>query len=122
MEPTKPEYQHFIPQFLVRNFSHPSIFYIEREDGRPKKRHKPAVNVLDMSSSIFRIEEQPVNRVCGNYDMYMDETVEGSGRRRIEKKFAALEGRASKIYRKVIQNFEERKDMTWLTREEVYLL
>ncbi|KAK5993789.1 hypothetical protein PT974_07226 [Cladobotryum mycophilum] len=95
------QYQHFIPQFMLKNFSHP---FVCLDGGSPDKKckkhnHKKGkypgdavMNSVDLMLDPFIIEESPVSRTCGLWDMYDDVTKSNPNEKRnIEKKFSALE-------------------------------
>lgn len=131
MQPGQREYQHFIPQFLLRNFSHP--FVCPDTAGalkKCKKRHHekkkypgdPVLNCLDISSGHFSLQECPVSRVCGQYDMYINVADTSKVRRRLETKFSNLEREASRIYHRIISAYESGQSQVGLTRNEKDLL
>ncbi|KAF3072249.1 hypothetical protein CFAM422_005458 [Trichoderma lentiforme] len=82
MEAHKPEYQHFIPQFLLRNFSHKYAPPGKSKEGKskkrdPKKKMYPgdqAVNSLCLSDHEFSFDESSVRRTCGLENMYVNPT------------------------------------------------
>lgn len=121
------QYQHFVPQFLLRNFSHP---YRPQKDDRKKsnrskrkgeKRIFPGervVNTLDLSEDSPAPCEARVNRILGQMDMYRDTSKPSPEQQQIEKMFSRLEGQASIIFRKITKAFEQDEKELWLTREE----
>ncbi|ETS04655.1 hypothetical protein M419DRAFT_6495 [Trichoderma reesei RUT C-30] len=129
METRKPEYQHFIPQFLLRNFSHKYVPPDKANRGKPKKRGKKnkmypgddVINSLSLSDD-YRIDECLVRRVCGVENMYVDTTKPAKEQGKLEKKFGVLENRASCVYRKIIKAYEEGKSTIWLKRSEKDIL
>ncbi|KAH0491110.1 hypothetical protein TgHK011_002553 [Trichoderma gracile] len=129
METAKPEYQHFIPQFLLRNFSHKYVPPNKANGGKPKRRGKKnkmypgddVINSLCLSDE-YRIDECLVRRVCGVENMYVDTTKPAKEQGKLEKKFGVLENRASCVYRKIIKAYEEGKSGIWLKRSEKDIL
>lgn len=128
---SRTQYQHFVPQFLLRNFSHP---YKPQKDDRQKKnrtkrkdekklyRGEPVVNNLDLSEDLPVPREAPVNRVLGQMDMYRDTSKPSSEQQHIEQMFRKMEGKASEVFRKITKAFEQKENGLWLTREERDLL
>lgn len=128
---SRTQYQHFVPQFLLRNFSHP---YKPQKDDRQKKnrtkrkdekklyRGELVVNNLDLSEDLPVPREAPVNRVLGQMDMYRDTSKPSSEQQHIEQMFRKMEGKASEVFRKITKAFEQKESGLWLTREERDLL
>ncbi|KAL6872934.1 hypothetical protein J3F83DRAFT_731455 [Trichoderma novae-zelandiae] len=129
METRKPEYQHFIPQFLLRNFSHKYVPPGKSNAGKPKKRGnkkkmyagEPVINSLGLSDG-YRIEECLVRRACGLENMYVDTAKPAQDQGKLEKKFGVLENRASNAYRKITKAYEDGKPAVWLQRSEKDIL
>ncbi|KAL5084191.1 hypothetical protein Trisim1_012265 [Trichoderma cf. simile WF8] len=126
MEAHKPEYQHFIPQFLLRNFSHKYAPPGKSKEGKskkrgPKKKMYPgdqAVNSLCLSDHEFSFDESSVRRTCGVENMYVSPTKPLQDHGHLEKKFAVFENKASCIYRKIIKAHQDGKPAIWLKRTE----
>ncbi|KAL7911827.1 hypothetical protein GGI35DRAFT_300050 [Trichoderma velutinum] len=118
-------YQHFIPQFLLRNFAHKYVAPDSSDAAKGRKRNsktgmysgEPAVNSLRLSDE-FSLEESPVRRTCGLENMYEDTGNLLKDHGHLEKKLAGLESTASFIYRKIIKIYKNGKDRIWLTRKE----
>lgn len=123
----RPEYQHFVPQFLLRNFAHP---YKPPKNGakrqkRPKKKDARiypgdlVVNNVNLTAEPLAIEESPVKRVLGINDMYQDTSQPTEKQQRyIESLFGQLESKASPIFRKIVKSLESGDSGLWLTRDE----
>ncbi|KAK0764426.1 hypothetical protein N5P37_003827 [Trichoderma harzianum] len=126
MEAHKPEYQHFIPQFLLRNFSHKYAPPGKSKEGKSKKRDPrkkmypgdQAVNSLCLSDDEFSFDECSVRRTCGLENMYVNPTKPLQDHGHLEKKFAVLENKASCIYRKIIKAYKDGKPAIVLKRTE----
>src|SRR4051812_8927165 len=77
------QYQHFVPQFLLRNFSHPykpaagSRRRGPRKDDNGLYRGSSVVHVLDFTAEPPAICEKAVKRVFGQVNMY--EVAAGGG-------------------------------------------
>lgn len=121
------EYQHFVPQFLLRNFAHP---YKPFNDG-PRRRRGPkkngarmytgdlVVNHVNLLAEPFSIEETLVKRILGINDMYQDSSQPTAKQQRhIESLFGKLESEASSIFRRIVKSFEKGEPGLWITREE----
>jgi hypothetical protein len=128
---SRTQYQHFVPQFLLRNFSH--SYRPQKDDRQKTKRSKRkdekriypgerVVNTLDLSEDLPVPREAPVNRVLGQMDMYRDTSKPSSDQQHIEQMFCNMEGQASIVFRKITKAFEQKENGLWLTREERDLL
>ncbi|KKP00867.1 hypothetical protein THAR02_07013 [Trichoderma harzianum] len=104
------QYQHFIPQFLLKNFAHKYVAPNSQDTAKGQKRNaktgmysgEPAVNTLHLSGD-FYLEECAIRRTCGMEDMYEDTENLLKDHGHLEKKFAAMESKASLIYRKIVK-------------------
>jgi hypothetical protein len=124
---SRPQYQHFVPQFLLRNFSHP---YTRQKDDRQKPKCSRrrgekwiypgdrVLNTLDLSEDLPVPREALVNRVLGQMDMYRDTSKPSSKQQHIEQMFSKIEGQASTVFRKITKAFEQKENGLWLKREE----
>ncbi|QYT02216.1 hypothetical protein H0G86_009222 [Trichoderma simmonsii] len=119
------QYQHFIPQFLLKNFAHKYVAPDSHDTAKGQKRNaktgmysgEPAVNTLHLSGD-FYLEECAVRRTCGMEDMYEDTENLLKDHGHLEKKFAAMESKASLIYRKIVKTYKNGKDNICLTRKD----
>ncbi|KAF3076499.1 hypothetical protein CFAM422_001491 [Trichoderma lentiforme] len=119
------QYQHFIPQFLLKNFAHKYVAPDSHDMAKGQKRNvktgmysgEPAVNTLHLSGD-FYLEECAVRRTCGMEDMYEDTENLLKDHGHLEKKFAAMESKASLIYRKIVKTYKSGKDNICLTRKD----
>lgn len=125
---TKAEYQHFIPQFLLRNFSE-RYKPPKNTSGRKSKQghiegqwihsNEPVVSHVDLTVDELAVKVVPVKRVMGMNNMYEDlaqATVKQ--RRHIEDMFGKLERRASLIFRQIVKGVERGDIGLWLPRED----
>ncbi|KAI1429150.1 hypothetical protein F5Y12DRAFT_539827 [Xylaria sp. FL1777] len=122
-ELTRPEYQHFVPQFILRNFAHKYTGPQRSKKGKKKKgdviyRGELVVNNVNLKADPMMLEETKVKRILGQYDMYQDTALPASQRRQIETMLGKLEAYVSIIFRKIIKAFEAGEPHTWVTREE----
>ncbi|KAK4070608.1 hypothetical protein Trihar35433_5075 [Trichoderma harzianum] len=119
------QYQHFIPQFLLKNFAHKYVAPDSHDTAKGQKRNaktgmysgEPAINTLHLSGD-FYLEECAVRRTCGMEDMYEDTENLLKDHGHLEKKFAAMESKASLIYRKIVKTYKNGKDNICLTRKD----
>ncbi|KAI0971549.1 hypothetical protein F4678DRAFT_433305 [Xylaria arbuscula] len=121
--PANPEYQHFVPQFILRNFAHKYVGPQRSKKGKKSKsdnmfRGELVVNNVNLKADPFAVEETKVRRILGQYDMYQDTALPAAQRRQIETMLGKLEAHVSIIFRKIIKAFEAGDPSTWITREE----
>lgn len=98
--PPKPEYQHFVPQFILRNFAHKYTGPQRSKKGKKNKgdnlfRGELVVNNVNLRTDPFVIEETKVKRILGQYDMYQDTALPEAQRRQIETMLGKLEAHVS---------------------------
>ncbi|KAH7110059.1 hypothetical protein B0J11DRAFT_474111, partial [Dendryphion nanum] len=130
--PPDTQYQHYIPQFLLRNFSHP---YTGPEAVKKKKKRRPkidfsslrlylgdpAVHSLTLDSSPPKIVELPVKHIFGITNMYKyngDNKLTRKEQNIVEEKLSKLEGKAAYIIKKFIAAQMKEIDTVSITREE----
>lgn len=122
----KGQYQHFIPQFLLRNFSHP---YEPTEKTKPKKtgrhckrkdrrRGDKVLNVADLTPDEPQLLEPAVSRWYGQKEMYEDIADAIESRKDVERELSNLESRTAEILQKVKRAQENGGVGIWLTRVE----
>lgn len=99
-QPISNQYQHFVPQFLIKNFSHP---FKPPNNGHKRSRHPkrkpvngiypndPVVHNLDLSADPVILCEAKVNRIFGQKDMYRDTSKPTAEQQHIEQMFSKLE-------------------------------
>ncbi|PWI63993.1 hypothetical protein PCL_00832 [Purpureocillium lilacinum] len=127
------QYQHYIPRFLLRNFSPacselpgnpalPTAF--PNGQSTPLRRHRSDYNVncLDLSADSPTIEQRPIGRVFGKFDMYRDTREPSAEQNRVEEILSKLENDASRIVHKITDSFMARAHGIWLSRYERNLL
>ncbi|KAG6315288.1 hypothetical protein E4U22_007977 [Claviceps purpurea] len=135
-----PEYQQFMPRFLLENFSHSFRIYEEsegickddeaarlaslkrigslRRNGKKMRRGESIVNRVDMSSEFAPITKTPVGCDCGRFRISQRPGISNKEQNRIENKFIHLESEASVIFRRMLTALAENSSGLWLTREE----
>jgi hypothetical protein len=120
------QYQHYIPQFILRNFSHaykpPKQRYFEKR-GRPcarngKYRGEKVLNVVELTSDEPQLLEQPVSRWFGQDDMYKDLADAIKSKKDVEQELSKLESRTAEILQKAKKAHENGDPEIWLTRVE----
>jgi hypothetical protein len=99
------QYQHYIPQFLLRKFSHP--YRPPDRDERKKKNHRgvekgmyegaTVLNVVDLASDEPQLIEAPVSRWFGQEEMYSDVFDTIKAKKDVEKALSKLESQAAGI-------------------------
>lgn len=98
-------YDHYIPQFLLRNFSnYNDLLATGLSEKKAKQRCK--VSFLNLEDGI--ISDRKVANVFGEQNMYVD--------KRIEDKLGKLEEKASKILKEIRQAFDRGEREFSLTR------
>ena len=124
------QYQHYIPQLLLKNFSHP---YRGETDGelhergaikREKGKYKgnPVLHLVDLASDSAQLLEAPISRCFGFNEMYDDMTKMIESRNDIEKKLSSLESQAAAILGKVMKALSDKQPDVILLRKEVNVL
>ncbi|KAK1752334.1 hypothetical protein QBC47DRAFT_363898 [Echria macrotheca] len=120
------QYQHFVPQFLLRNFAHP----YKPAGGRKKGGKRRDENGLYFGESVVRnvdltvdppvICEKPIKRILGQMNMYENTTKTSKRERNLEQLFSRLEDQASRIFRKITKAYEttQTEQPVRLTRQE----
>ncbi|KAI1060269.1 hypothetical protein LB506_011126 [Fusarium annulatum] len=131
MSDNAPQYQHFIPQFILKNFGHPYKCPKAPASGSKCKKHHhekgkypgdPVVNCLELLPEAYKIEELSVQRVCGLVDMYTDQSPNAQLPRELEGKFSRLEGKTSVVMRKIIGAHQRGEGKVKLTRTQQTVL
>jgi hypothetical protein len=126
------QYHHYVPRFLLKNFSHP----YKPDGGRHRKRKgagKPkyekgmfpndsVVRNLDLLADPPVINEKPVGRILGQTNLYQDTSKPVEQQQHVELMLANLESQASMVFRKIIKHFEQKEPGLWITRDEHNLL
>ncbi|EHK23320.1 uncharacterized protein TRIVIDRAFT_124796, partial [Trichoderma virens Gv29-8] len=126
------EYQHFIPQFILRNYSYPLKCPNAEKKGKKKCKCKHekgkypgdlVTNCVDLTLSPFRLETYSVKRIFGAPNMYNDPAKATSDeQRRIECMFSKMESHASILFRRIVKTHEEGSTVVTLTRIERNLI
>lgn len=120
------QYQHYIPQFLLRNFSHPYKPPKEKKSKsggksrREKGKHRgdKVLNVVDLASDEPQLLESPVCRRFGQEDMYNDVADAIKSKKEVEQELSKLESWTAEILHKVKKAHENSDLGIWLTRVE----
>ena len=127
--PSKSQYQHFVPRFILKNFAHlfqpptePSPGSKKKRQGRRKKTNghypgDPMLNVINLAGATPNIVETPVAKTLGMTDMYRD-LRHGANQNHLEEKFSKLESQAGTVISKVRKAFEAGDRDVWITRSE----
>lgn len=129
--PLPPQYQHYIPQFILRNFSTrtsldaggSSTAHVPSDPRRDRARkNEYVVNHVDLSVENTTVQEKSGRRVFGEENMYDDDTQGHKEQRRVEKKLGKLESDASGLFRHMLKAFSEGQRGFWLYRNERNLI
>ncbi|CCC06759.1 hypothetical protein SMACR_00790 [Sordaria macrospora] len=123
------QYQHFVPQFLLKNFAN----RVPKAPKTPKGTSKPkyekgmfpgdlVINSLDMTQDSAVFIEKPVSRILGQINMYDDFTKPDKERRHVEKLLSKLEAQAAQIITKVTKALEAKEPTVRLMWDERSLL
>lgn len=125
--PNGSQYHHFIPQFILRNFSHP--YRPLTNKGRAKRRFNrgkgkdglypgdQALHIIDLSNDTPELVESSVRRSFGLADMYRDFS-KPSDQNYLEKHLSKLESQASMIISGIRKCFESGNQVAWISRSE----
>ncbi|KAH9207095.1 hypothetical protein DL95DRAFT_415978 [Leptodontidium sp. 2 PMI_412] len=109
------EYQHFIPQLLLRNYYHPykppkKSSSQPRTKSRPEKgkyRGDKVLNVVDFSSDEPQLRKAPVSRWFGQDNMYVEVANAIKAKKDVERELAKLEQQTSIILQKIKKAHEK---------------
>lgn len=121
------QFHHFIPQFILRNFSHkhhPLSSKSKSASGH-RKRHKKnklypgqqVLHIIDLESKTPQLCESPVKRTFGLIDMYRDIS-NASDHNVIEKALGILESRVSKIIAEIKNAFDSSRHGFSMSRDQ----
>ena len=119
-----PQYHHFIPRFLLRNFA---VFKnpgnVRPRTGRGKKKPAPApsrLNTLDFAAGALIQED--VARTFGFVDMYRDINASASDPYDLEKRLSRLENDAARIIADIKRAHDSGRENVHLKRSDKDLL
>jgi hypothetical protein len=120
MEQKSPEsqFQHYIPQFLLRRFAIPSLAGRGNGKNRIKNQKRNAmVNVVSLDNDPPKIGTKLVREILGQEDMYKDDSMFSKKEQmRIETKLGVIEQAASRIIAKVADAHEAGQNEITLSR------
>jgi hypothetical protein len=124
---SRPEYHHYIPQFILRNFSHPySPLQGGSKSGKRRSKKDPKtgaypgdaiLNIVDLKDDEPRLSESLTKRTFGLLDMYADNS-NSNDRRYVETELGKLENRASTIIATIKKALESGQAGVKLPRSE----
>ncbi|KAH6681370.1 hypothetical protein B0J14DRAFT_623366 [Halenospora varia] len=120
----KSQYHHFIPRFILRNYSHPGQ---RPAASRPSKNRGKSKNAarskdpllfgLNLSGEEPEITETSVAKTFGMMDMYRDFGA-FTKQHQVEEQLSVLESRAGEIISTIRKAFEAGKTDVWITRTQ----
>ncbi|KAK3940284.1 hypothetical protein QBC46DRAFT_385771 [Diplogelasinospora grovesii] len=114
-----PQYQHFVPQFLLKNFSH--RFGKKPKGYKYQKGMYPTdivTRCVDLSADPAVICEKPVKRILGQMNMYHDTSQPAANQQHVEKMLSKFESDAKKVFDSITQAFEQKQPNVKLTRDK----
>lgn len=114
------QYHHFIPRFILRNFSYnsPKKGRNRRGNGNDKnQRISDMLHTIDLSSPTVQIVDASVDRTLGKFDMYRD-FARAENQHYLEEQLSKLESRAGMVVATVRKTFEAGEKDVWITRLE----
>ncbi|RKK10070.1 hypothetical protein BFJ65_g15372 [Fusarium oxysporum f. sp. cepae] len=131
MSADAPQYQHFIPQFILKNFDHPFSCPKAPTNGSKCKKHHHEkgkypgdrdVNCLELLPEGFKVEELSIRQVCGLDDMYTDQSPNVKFPRELEAKFSRLESETSAVIRRIISSHQRGEEYVKINRTQQTVL
>ncbi|MCJ1395577.1 hypothetical protein MMC18_008463 [Xylographa bjoerkii] len=122
-EPRKPQYHHFIPRFILRNYADPmqpppGVNNKKQQRWIQSHSKEGMLNVIDLEN--VKVTQSPLSSTLGLLDMYRD--IKSSDQYDVEKKLSILEGQAGTIISEIKNAFDIRAPDVWLTRAKPDIL
>ncbi|OBT57412.1 hypothetical protein VE04_02573 [Pseudogymnoascus sp. 24MN13] len=114
------QYQHFIPRFILKNFSYKSRKNGGNKRGKCNGRNQRAEDMLhtiELSGPKAKILDTTVARTLGKVDMYRD-FAKTENQQGLEKQLADLESLAGRVVAAIRKRLEARNEDVWITRLE----
>src|SRR3954468_14579606 len=117
----KSQYHHFIPRFILRNYSHPGEPTTGSRNSKNRNRKngprtgEPVLYGINLCGEEPIITETSVAKTFGMMDMYRDLGA-STKQHRVEEQLSVLESRAGQIISTIRKAFEAGKDDVWMTR------
>ncbi|KAH0565111.1 hypothetical protein GP486_001495 [Trichoglossum hirsutum] len=125
--PTEPpsQYHHFIPRFILKNFSHPYNPPNAHHFATRGKRKRvggyfvgePMLHAINLAGAVAKITETPVAKTFGQTDFYRD-FAHASDQHHIERQLSLLETQAGRVIGKIRKAFEAGQADIWVTRTD----
>ena len=106
------QYQHFIPRFILNNFS-----YNRSPRNRRNQRVNNMLHTIDLSGPTAKVVDASVARTLGKVDMYRN-FAKAKNQQGLENQLADLERIAGRVVAKVRKGFEAGNKDVWITRPE----
>ncbi len=120
----RPQYHHFIPRFILRNYSHlsepPTSTRTFKKQGRRKNRSRsmePMLYGINLAGVEPEITETSVAKTFGMIDMYRDVSA-STKQHHIEEQLSVLESQAGEVISTIRKAFEAGKTEIWITRTQ----
>src|SRR6186713_603026 len=104
---SKDQFQHYIPQFLLRKFSFENRRWKKTETKKQLRPGDSMLHAVNLNAAPPKLVEVAVKYEFGNTNMYQDDTkFSREDQLRIEKKLSKLESATSSIIRKITKAHE----------------
>lgn len=124
----KSQYHHFIPRFILRNYSHitepTTNFQNTKNRGKQRgsrqngqRRSEPILYGINLSGDQPTITETTVAKTFGMMDMYRDLSA-STKQHQVEEQLSVLESRAGEVISTIRKAFEVGKVGIWMTRTQ----
>ncbi|CZR60705.1 uncharacterized protein PAC_10601 [Phialocephala subalpina] len=118
------QYHHFIPRFILRNYSHPGESPTGPRTSKKRGKRKngpcstePMLYGINLAGEEPEITETSVAKTFGMIDMYRDLSA-STRQHQIEQQLSVLESRAGEIISTIRKAFEAGKADVWITRTQ----
>ncbi|RDL31810.1 Uncharacterized protein BP5553_09212 [Venustampulla echinocandica] len=124
----KSQYHHFIPRFILRNYSHLGELTTGSRNSKNRGKQRgnrkngpragePVLYGVNLSREEPTITETTVAKTFGMMDMYCDLGA-STKRHQVEEQLSVLESQAGEIISTIRKAFEAGKDDVWVTRTQ----
>lgn len=124
MAQEKSQYHHFIPRFILRNYSHPGQPPTGPRTSKKRGKRKngpqstePMLHGINLAGEEPEITETSVAKTFGMMDMYRDLGASAK-QHQVEEQLSVLESRAGEVISMIRKAFEAGKGDIWITRTQ----
>lgn len=129
--PTKSQYHHFVPRFILRNFAHPYKSFDNLPNVSPKhskRRRKDGyypdesmLHAINLAEAVAGFIETSISRTFETTDMYRDFS-HVFNQHYLEEQLSRLESRAGTVIITIRKAFEAGKREVWILRSDGNIL